>query len=43
MSPDTQNLTVPQNRAKYGIVIGSKELELVNNIVKIPLNYFLLI
>ena len=31
-----------KNRAKYGIVIGSKELELVDDrIVKIPLDYFL--
>ena len=32
-----------ENRGKYGLVIGSKELELVDNkIVKLPLNYFLL-
>ena len=30
-------------RAKYGLIIGSDNLELVgNNIVKIPLDYFLL-
>ncbi len=32
-----------QGRAKYGIVIGSKELEIQDNVLKIPLNYFLLI
>ena len=32
-----------KDRAKYGLVVGSKNLELVDNkIVKIPLNYFLL-
>jgi len=32
-----------KDRAKYGVVIGSQKLELVNNnIVKIPLDYFLL-
>ena len=32
-----------QGRAKYGIIIGSNNLELENNIVKIPLEYALLI
>ncbi len=32
-----------KGRAKYGLIIGSEKLELVNdNIVKVPLNYFLL-
>lgn len=38
-----KTLLKTQNRSKYGLVIGSKKLELVDNIVKIPLNYFLLI
>ena len=34
---------ITRGRAKYGLVIGSEKLELVNdNIVKVPLDYFLL-
>ncbi|MCK4635243.1 MAG: ATP-binding protein [Candidatus Moranbacteria bacterium] len=31
------------NRTKYGIVIGSEKLDIIGNIVKIPLDYFLLV
>jgi len=32
-----------KDRVKYSLVIGSKKLEIEKNIIKIPLNYFLLI
>lgn len=31
------------NRTKYGLVIGSEKLDIIGNIVKIPLDYFLLV
>ena len=38
-----KTMSKTQNRAKYGIVIGAEQLDIINeNIVKIPLNYFLL-
>jgi hypothetical protein len=38
-----KTLKTAKGRAKYGLVIGSEKLELVdNNIVKVPLDYFLL-
>ncbi len=38
-----KTLKTTKGRAKYGLIIGSENLELVNdNIVKIPLDYFLL-
>ena len=36
-------LNKTSGRAKYGLVIGSRRLELKENVVKIPLNYFLLV
>ncbi len=38
-----KTLTKTKKRANYGLIIGSHELSLSNNLVKIPLNYFLLI
>jgi len=38
-----KTMSKTQNRAKYGIVIGAEQLDIINeNIVKIPLDYFLL-
>ena len=39
-----KTLKTTKGRAKYGLVIGSEKLELINgDIVKVPLDYFLLI